>query len=431
MKKSIVIFTLFSTLFFANAQSNEDSCLVDAEILNQFIQKKDFEIAAKAWSELNKRCSNLTETFYKNGEIIFEYQKEKSNTFDAKKSIVVDIITVLNDYDAKFPKNKNQNGIKKAIYLSDYKLGTNDEIFSNLDNDFKKNKADFNNPQALFLYFETLMKQFISGKKGITLDDLYTKNFEIYERIEQELKISGKTETIESLKTVQKSLKTGLEPIITCENLRSYCEKTFDINQNNPLWLAYTAELLYSKSCYNSNIVSKIITKYYNTTPTSLAAYYYGYEMLLKNDVKKSDELFNEASDKQIDKTEKSKIYYTIATVVYGFNNRAKASDYLNKAIETDSTNVKSYLYLAQLYENATECLPTAFDKKAIYWLVAETVLKAGKANKIYEKSAKLQAEKHLKKAPTNQEIDTAGLKNVKNYSFKCWINQTVGIPKN
>jgi tetratricopeptide (TPR) repeat protein len=436
MKNLTLFLSVIIFVFTSNAQVNDiNQCFSRASNIANWIDngknKENLNETTAYWLQIEKECPNLNEYFYKNGEIIFENQKEMSNTIEAKKAVVFDIINILDKYDAKFPNNKNGNSIKKALYLSDYKLGTNDEIFTTLDKTFKKDKANFKNPQALYLYFNAFVNQLKENKKGLNTDDLYTKHIEISQKINDEINdVNTKPEDIQSLKIVLGGTKTIIDPYITCDNLKRYCTNAFETNQNNASWLVYTSEYLFSKSCYNEPIAAQIASKSYEVNPTSKAAFYFGYIKLLKNEAQKSDELFNEAADKAIDKTEKAKIYYTIATVVYGINNKSKAATYLQKTIETDPNYAKAYLYLAQLYESSSECLTTEFDKKAIYWLIAETVQKAGKADKMFEKSTAIQAENYLKKAPTKAEIEGAGLKIGKKYAFKCWINQSAEIPK-
>lgn len=455
MKKTIVLLSFVSTVFFANAQDKAQQCLDDATNIAKLVETKSYNEAATSWFNIEKRCNNLNENFYRNGEIIFEYQKEMSNTIETKKAVVSDIISIFDKYDAKFPENNNGNGVKKALYLFDYNLGTNDEIFNTLDISFKKNKNNFKNPQALYLYFDSYLNQFKSSKKSLTTDDLYKKHIEICQKIEVDLKLlegenailitkqqteplnaieqkslKDRTNTIQSLKTVESSIKSLFDPYITCDNLKKYCTTSFDNNQNDIFWLEYTSEYLFAKNCYNDSITDKITTKRYELNPNSKASFYLGYIMLLRNNSEKATLLFNESADKEEIKSEKAKIYYTMATVVYGINNKKKSAECLKKTLDFDPTFAKAYLFLAQLYENSTECFLTEFDKKAIYWLVIKTVKKAGMADKMFEKSSEILSEKYLKKAPTNSEIHAAGLKKVKNYTFGCWINETIEIPK-
>ncbi|MCY1238362.1 hypothetical protein D9M72_510960 [compost metagenome] len=77
------------------------------------------------------------------------------------------------------------------------------------------------------------------------------------------------------------------------------------------------------------------------------------------------------------------------------------------------------------------ECVgDNAFESKALYWLAAETAKKAGAVEPILKKSADDLAANYTKKAPSKEEISQAKRKSGEQISFKCWIGETVSIPK-
>ena len=85
----------------------------------------------------------------------------------------------------------------------------------------------------------------------------------------------------------------------------------------------------------------------------------------------------------------------------------------------------------AQMYANSgAECGQTPFEQKAIYWLAADMVRKAGEADSNLKKNGSDQtAESYLKMAPTAAEIKSEKMAG-KQVAFKCWINESVTVPK-
>ncbi len=456
MKKFAFFIAIISISTNTFCQDITKKCLENAEIISTLIENKHFNEAEKTWIDLNKKCNNLNEKFYKNGETIFENKKELANTIEEKKTIIQQLIQLYNQYNQKFPANQNQNGTKKALYLSYYNIGTIDEIFAALDRDFKNDNSNFKNPEALYLYFNSFVNQYKSNKNNISIADLITKNFQITQKIETESKsieqnaavlitkqktepLSGIENTtlkkyndnLTALNNANQGIQSLISPYFTCENLVKFGNAQLETNQNNSFWLANISEKLFANSCYTDPILEKIVQKSYEINPTSKAALHLGYIYLKKNNLEKANILFNEAADKALDNNQKAEIYYTIATVVFGLNDKQKSFEYSNKALAADATFAKAYLYQAQLIESGIEeCKTTDFEKKAINWLLSETVLKAGKANKIYEKSCQTKSENYLKKAPTKADLKTFGMKVGDKITFNCWLNQSIEIPK-
>lgn len=455
MKRLALIF-IFAIINTALSQDNANKCLALSENISRLIENKNFLEAKKTWTDLNKKCTNLNEKFYQNGETIFENQKEQANSVEEKKAIAINLIKLFTQYEQKFPANKNTNGIKKALYLSYYNIGTNNDIFTELDRDFKKDNVNFKNPEALYLYFDSFLKEYQSNKKSISIDDLISKNIEIVQTINtisnnlnQQIAVlitKQKTETLngieysnlkkysenlESLNNASIGIKSLLDPFITCESLNKYCNAKFETNQNNAFWLETVTENLFSKNCFTDLISEKIVLKSYEINPSSKTTFNLGYINFIKNNTEKAILLFNEAAEKVSTNNERAEIYYSIATVVFGINNKQKSFEYLQKALDSDASLAKAYLYQTQLLETGIDdCKTTDFEKKAINWLLAKTVEKAGIANKMYEKSIKTKVENYLKKTPTKTEIKAAGFKEGDKLSINCWINQIIEIPK-
>lgn len=455
MKIKIIFLLLIGVTFFAKAQENAKKCTDKSIVINSLINNQKFDEAIIVWNDIIKTCTNLDENFYKNGEIIYLHQLEFVNSTEQKITVIKNLIKVYDLYDKKFPENQNGNAIKKAIYLSDNKLATNDEIFKILDSDFQKNKSSFNNPKALYLYFDLYLDQYKQATKSVKVDDLYDKNIEISQKISDDikslnqkidvLKTKQETETltsletisiqelqtnVDSLKIVLEGIKSVFEPYITCENLTSYCNNKFSSNTSNVFWLTYTSNNLFRKTCFSDPIFEKVTNKLEQTNPSSKTAFYLGYISLLKNEKEVAATMFNESATRETQIYEKAKTYYTIASIVYGINDIPNANLYIQKALQVDPSFGKAYLFLAQLYEiSINVCTNSDFERKAMYWLIATTIEKAGVADVSLKPIADRQASDYLTKAPSKSEISKAG-KSGKTVTFGCWINQTIEVPK-
>ena len=85
---------------------------------------------------------------------------------------------------------------------------------------------------------------------------------------------------------------------------------------------------------------------------------------------------------------------------------------------------------IANLYaSSANNCGNTQFDKRAVYWLAANTAKKAAKVDASIKKAALKTALSYNGRAPSKTDIFTEGMEG-KVIKFSCWINDEVKVPK-
>ena len=180
--------------------------------------------------------------------------------------------------------------------------------------------------------------------------------------------------------------------------------------------------------CGAQPIFFTLTQQLHSLKPTVQSAYFMGIASLKKKDFTTALQYYNQSADLQTNPVEKARIYYNIATSLVS-NDNAKSKEYLQKALSFDATNGKVYIFLAQLYANSADtCGANDFEKKAIYFLAAETVKKAEKANPKLKPAVDQMVADFKAKAPSSAEISKLKL-NGKSFAIKCWINETIVFP--
>jgi hypothetical protein len=85
---------------------------------------------------------------------------------------------------------------------------------------------------------------------------------------------------------------------------------------------------------------------------------------------------------------------------------------------------------IANLYANsANNCGKSQFEKRAVYWLAANTARKAASVDASIKKSALKSVAAFNGRAPSKTDIFTDGMEG-KVIQFSCWINDKVKVPK-
>jgi hypothetical protein len=423
MKKGFLFLMLISCSCFMQAQKQNKECLLMATRIDSLVKVNDFDNAYKEWKSSGK-CTS--ESMYVNGEKILLQLLAAPATAEKTQEYVSGLLGLYDGYDKKFPGNKNANLVKKATVMDQYKAGAPEDIFTLLDRAFTKDAAHFTDAKALYAYFELYFNKFKSGDKTITENDVFAKYDAVAAKMQQ--LSEAHPEFQRDYKTAKGGMYSMMSSITSCEKLKVYYSANFDANKTDVAWLQAAAENLASRNCTYGILFLNITTEWYKLRPDSNSAYNLAIATL-RNRKNPADTLnyFNFAAEKEADAGRKAEIYLEIASM-FSATDLPKAIEYAKKATVTKPSLGKSYLLLAQLYV-ASDCGETAFGKKAIYFLAAETAIKAGDAEVSMKKKADVAAAQYLKNAPSKDEIKSAKQAG-KTIVFGCGINESVTVPK-
>ncbi len=454
IRSGAFIFALLSFNFAANAQNSE--CKNKLVAFEEFVRENSHDQTIyKRWKELKQQCPTESETIYLLGEKILSQKVDQANTTEEKSPLITELLSVYDEHDKAFPSNKRGNRINKALLLYDNKAGDSREIFTFLDKAFQLDNSEFTSPAVLNIYSELLISQYQKKEIELTLDQLLGKLDRISEKVQLELKKSNQVKdnlmlksqtekltaaeqnslqqsklTSSELTIVTENVNASIDKLTNCEVLLSFYQKNFDKNSENVLWLERASDRLDAKKC-KSDFFIKVSQKLYALSPTAKSAYTMGIIARGENNKPQIIEYFTKSAELQADANKKAELYYLIATT-YGYPDKEKAREFAKKALEVKPGLGKSYIYISQLYATSTrDCAgDNAFENKALYWLAAETAKKAGAVDPTMKKTADQLVADYTKQAPSKQEISQAKRKAGEQISFKCWIGESVSIPK-
>jgi len=451
----IALFLIAILNFGQKSFAQNSECKDKVIAFEEFAKTNNFDYSTyEDWLNLKKTCAKSEESVYLIGEKIIQLKVDKANASAEKNNIITELADLYDEHDKNFPNNNKGNKLNKALLLFENKLGTKDEIYSFLEKAFKTEYAQFTSPKALDIYSELISNQMKAGDKGISPEialeklDLISEKIQIekksVEKSVEGLELKSKTETLtadekskfnaakislDQFTIVSENVASRIDAIADCKVLSTYYEKSFEKNKDNALWLERATKKLSSKKC-KSDLYIKISEQFYAVNPSSEAAYNMAIVSRNAKNNKLAADYFAKAAELQTNVSEKADLYYTLATT-YGYTNKLKAKEAAQKALELKPSMGKAYTFIAQLYANSTnDCGENAFESKALYWLAAENAKRAGVAEPKYKKSADDLAAGFMKRAPSKKEISEAKRKPGQTITFKCWMNESVSIPK-
>ena len=451
-KAVIFLLALILNCNFIFAQ--KEQCQTKFLAFQEIAKEGDFDAIYNSWLDLRKTCEGTDEAIFIKASGFLAPKVEEASASDEKNVMIQKLISIYDDHDKTFPNNKSGNRINKAILLFENKQGNSATIYKFLDQAFKLDNDSFVNANVLNIYANLIVEEYNSTEKKITLDQAIEKLDLVYEKAQSEsgkidsenerLSLKAETETLTAeeksvlksnanalreYKAVTANINASINKLANCDALVAFYQKDFDKNTENVLWLERVSDRLDSKKC-KTDLYQKVLEKWNQLSPNAKSSYSLALLSRQSRNQEKTIEYFTQSASLQKDANKKSDIFYLLATT-YGNRNKPKAKEFALKAIEAKPSSGKSYIFLAQLYASSSnECGKDNFEKKAIYWLAANTAKQAGVVEAVMKKSADQMAQDFLKNAPTKAEVSQVKRKTGELISFDCWIGETVSVPK-
>jgi len=398
--------------------------------------------------ELRQRNPKFNRAIYTYGERILKDKIKKSSGTE-KVGFVNDLLKLWDERLQYFPAKTKKGDFlsKKAQLMYDNKstLGASDKsIYDAFEKAYTEDEKTFTNPKALYTYFSTLVDMHNAGAAPV--QDVFNKYDDLTGKIDSEInnyskKLSdllSKEEAGTALTKRDKSVKKSAESYLkaydkisgsidsklgilaNCENLIPLYNKDFEQMKSDPVWLQRAAGRMSAKDCTSDPLFFKLVNAYHNLSPSANSAYYLG---LLKDKEGNSTEAinyYNQAISLETDGVERAKILKKIAVKFKKSGSKSKARSYYMKALEANPSDVRPYLYIAQMYaSSANSCGSDNFSKRAVFWLAASMARKGGSSS---------TAANYMAKAPQKNEIFAKGNAGQK-ISIGCWIGRSVTVP--
>ena len=450
----LILFT--SPLF---SQLSSDECLEQLSIFAESAKIKNYQAAYEPWKTVLDNCPKLSLATYQYGEIILKDFIKKSESEENKSKYLNDLLSLYDQWAENFPERKGIRQIGK-IYSSkgqamlDNGIKDKELIYDTFEYAFQNDPTSFTNPKSLAYYFQTGYDLYKAGSK-INLETLFEKYEELTEKFEllktnisKNIDIilnkeeSGTPLTSREVRnkkiynTNSNAVSAYLQLIdqliakeATCDILIPLYSENFEENKNNPLWIRRAAGRLDGKDCSDDPLFVTLVEQLHSLEPSADSAYYLG----ILNDKQGNSEgalkYYQESVSLQTDNYKKANILYKIAVKFKNAGRRVSARNYAEQALSFQPSLGRAYLLIANMYaDSANGCGDTQFNKRAVFWLAAQTAVKAGRVDASLKKISDRTAAAFNGRAPSKTDIFTEGNQGT-NITFSCWIKRSVKVP--
>ncbi|QOD60534.1 hypothetical protein H9I45_14500 [Polaribacter haliotis] len=438
MKK--ITFLLAAMLFLntvkTNAQDAKMECTKNYNLFLGDFKSKKYDDAYVNWIKLMDECKDLSVNIYKYGSILAE--KVKKDPVLAKRV-----------YEQRLQYFPNNNPAKVhsdyATYLSANKLASEAEVFAILEKGYAIDPTKMG-IKNLYMYFQGITdrnKDTNPQKVFDTYDDVLesmSKKLDGYAAKLKELSvdtiankkmIDAYSNNSRALGTVEGGLDNIISEIATCERLVPLYERDFEANKSNAVWLKRAVSRMFNKGCQKEPLYQKLVKAYAEASP-SPEAYAFLANVLEDNGDEAGATAMREKSfNLETDPLKKSKYKLKFAQAAKDRGQYSKARSLAREALSFNPNSGRAYLFIASLYAaSVNNCGGNEFEKRMVYVAALNKARRAAAVDPSMSSTARKYARNYAANSPSQSVIFTAGATPGGKYTIKCWIGETVTIPK-
>ena len=458
--KFLFYFVLTFPFFQLQSQNSSEDCRENLSIFAESAKIKNYQAAYEPWMSVRTNCPKYSLATFQYGELILKDFIKNSSIEQEKMKYVDDLLKLYDEWAANFPIRKGVNQIGK-IYSSkgqamiDNNFENKLKIYQTFEYAYNNDINSFSNPKSLAYYFQTAYDLYKMGNSEVPLEVLFNKYEELTERFESlridiaknidiilkkeesGVALSSKEERNKRIYDTNSNAVGAYLQLIdqriakeaTCDILIPLYSKSFEANKDNSLWIKRAAGRLDGKECSDDPLFVTLVEQLHSLEPSADSAYYLG---ILNDKSGNSDQAlkyYQESVTLESDDYKKANILYRIAVKFKNSGRKTSSRNYAERALSFQPSMGKAYILIANLYaSSANACGDSQFNKRAVYWLAAQTAQKAGRVDASIRKIANRTAASYNGRAPSKTDIFTEGNQG-QTVRFSCWIGRSVKVP--
>ncbi len=425
MKIVLNIFLVLALSLANPLVAQQKKCDENIAEINKLVSDSELDQAYAKYIALNKKCISTEDLFYHNMEQVFIKKIVGAINEEEKQAILDQLFELYTTHDYILPKNKSSNKVRKAMALHINNPDQQEKIYKLLDEAFSKDRTNFINPEALYIYFDMYFKKNTADKSTVDYSVLINERDEVLAQLENAKKTALKERPYN---LAARSVRKLTETVLNCERISNHYQSLFETKKTDTIWLSNTSKSLFEGKCTTDSLFLKVAVAWYDLKVNAESAGNLAVAEMRSGNQDRAVTLYEEAATLSTKPQDIASYYYNVARQLMAAD-KLKVIEFTNKAVIADPSMGKAYLIMADAYASIKDCGSSNFEKKLVYYLAAEAASRAGVADPKYKKIADKKSEQYLKLAPSSSEIKTAKMGG-KTIIVGCGLNQRVSVPK-
>lgn len=360
---------------FGKGQDSID-CVRALSLYQSDYKAKNYESALPNWRHVWNNCPKASVNLgVPHGTTIYKYMiaKELNPT---KQAALVDTLMMIYRRTIELrPTKKGEFTIQMAQDMVKYTEDNPDKtaVLKLLSDCIFNQKDDA--PAIIYAsYMNILLKQNVEG--SLSDEDL----LETYTLVSDKLNAAIKTSQNEELAKVRDLIDDNFakSTAASCENMIKIYSLKFDENKEDSEFLRKLTNMLNKKECTDSELFEKASEQLYALNPSADAAYNMARMFLKKDDIAKAIEYYQDAIKSETDPISKANYLYQLGGIMLSKRSSySEAKRLAQQAISLRPDWGAPYALLANTYAGGPKVGENAFENAYVYWVVVDKLLKA------------------------------------------------------
>ncbi|SDS30419.1 hypothetical protein SAMN05216503_2627 [Polaribacter sp. KT25b] len=438
-------FLLAVTLLLATAKTNAQDdakreCTIKYNLFKGDYQSKKYDEAYANWIYLMDNCPDLSVSIYQYGSTLAE---------DIRK----DPVLAKRVYEQRLKYYPDAKPAKVhsdyATYLADNNLASKEEVFVYLEKAYEISPQDMGvkniykyfhgitdkykdeNPQKVFDTYDDVVESV-----GEKLDD-YAKKINVLSDSTRVLDAKEKRRlnayqiNSRALGQIEGGLDNIITEIATCERLIPLYQRNFEENKGNAVWLRRAVNRLFNKECQDDPMYEKLAKAYAEATPSPDSYSFYAGVLEKNGDASGAAAMRQKAFDLETDPIKKSRYKLKFAEAARSRGQLSTARRLAREALKYNPSSGRAYLLIGRLYQSSVNaCGEDEFEKRMVYAAALRQAETAARVDPSMSSVARRYINSYRANLPSKTVIFTSGVEPGSSYTIKCWIGETVTVPK-
>ncbi len=391
--------------------------MLTSSFLKEACDNKNYNQGSAYFKELIEKCPAATMNTYVNGTKLFKSKIARAKSV-AEKEALVDSLLLCYDLRNQYFGNHSKYGSayildRKAREVLNYRPSDRAAIRKAFREAIEAG-GDNTDPETVVAYFSNLCDDY-KNTDEVVADEVIAE----YDRLAPFF--TQNPEGAEFKKQFDASF--GLSGVASCENLEKLFSERLAAAPDDESVLSQAVALMSRAGC-DSEFYFEVAEKYYEVKPQTETALFLAKAFQGKGDFAKASKYLNEAMEAEQDPAEQQKLLVRIALVNLASNNASAAAAAARQARDLNPEDGVPYFVLAQCYGiSAGNC--GGFAGQAAFWVAYDTMTKAVELlpeDSEYMPHARTALGQFRSRFPSNEECFFNELQEGARYTVTCGL---------
>jgi len=416
-------------------------CLMNNQLYRGNFRTKNYAAALPYWRKAFDACPNSSKFLVVDGATMYmKFLMEETNA-DKKAAYMDTLLTIYKTRMEFYPQDELRVSQYIGMDLYRHHPRRDDprirmQIRNNLDR-YLREQGPNAEPDEIWAYFSTLIEQFKTGE--VQADEVFSTYDRVRMWVDRKMAMQPDHADLPTLKAQINSLFVA-SGVADCANIIRIFEPQFAANPEDVDLLKRIQTLLIKNNCIEGDpaaaaLFEKVTEKLIQKEPSAQASYGMAKLMLRKENYAKAVEYLQIAIDTDTVADNKADYYYQMALIQQNqLSKPLEALKYARLAISARENWGDPYLLVGTIYAQGAKSMfggdsaEANFKRRTVYWAAVDKFMKAKSVDSNCADKANELIGIYSKQFPSSEDGFFFSVKEGDSYTVGGWINETTRV---